>query len=134
MTNFEKQNPVGIPYLFLPLTEEEINQTIAMQDFMKKYNRDLPAMTVKAMMHYAGVQLRDIMEIWKKDTMRQVTENNPSQIITEKQKEEILNIQYTQFIAFLLANKERLPYSYDILQSVTMLLLQLYPPPDKETK
>ena len=134
MTNFDKQKPVGIPYLFLPVTEEEIDQITAMQDYIKKHHDDLPHMTVKSMMHYTGMQLRNIMDIWQKDTIQQIHGNDPTITVTEEYEQGVLNIQYAQFIAFMLANKERLPYGYDILHAATQILLQLYPPSGEEAK
>jgi hypothetical protein len=132
MTNFKEPDPAGIPYLFLQITQEEIDQVTIMQEFMEKHQADFPAMTVRAMMHYTAVQLRNIMNIWKKDTMRQIAKHDVPQPITEEQEKHILNMQYAHFIAFLLASKKRLPDSYDILHSVTQILLKLYPPSDEE--
>lgn len=134
MTNSEQQDPAGVPYLFLPVTESEADQIAVMQDFMEKHSNSFPAMTVKAMLHYTALQLRNIMDIWQNDTIRQINEKDPSQTMTEEQKGQILNMQYSLFMAFLLANKERLSHSHDILHSTTQLLLQLYPLSDEGAK
>ncbi len=131
-----KPEPTNIPYLFLPLTEKEEDQLSTMQDFMQKYRKDLPIMTVKAMLHHIAIQMQNVIDIWQKDIVKQVEQNDKSQEgpITEQQKEHMANMLLAQTVAFLLANKAYISSSKDILKQAAILLSLLYPPLDEEAK
>jgi len=131
-----QQKPIDIPYLFIPLTETEENQLAAMQDFMHKYRKDLPAMSVKAMLHHMAIQLQNIIKIWQTDLIKQVEKHDKHNEgpLTEQQKGHITNMLLAQIVAFVLANKTYVSSSNEILKSATVLLSMLYPPSDKETK
>ncbi len=131
-----KPEPTNIPYLFLPLTEKEEDQLSTMQDFMQKYRKDLPIMTVKAMLHHIAIQMQNVIDIWQKDIVKQVEQNDKSQEgpITEQQKEHMANMLLAQTVAFLLANKAYISSSKDILKQAAILLSLLYPPSDEEAK
>jgi len=113
----------NIPYLFTALSDEEKASVFELQDFMKKHKDEMPLMSAKAMMHFLAVQLSDIINAWKIDVVQQKEAMAP---VTEEDRRMIVVASYAQFIAFILAHKDRLADSNLIIDSVVGLLNALY--------
>jgi len=119
----EFKDNANIPYLFNALSDEEKESVFQLQDFMTKYKDEIPKMSILAMMHYLAVQLNDIVDKWADLAAKEKEAIAP---VTEDTRRFLNMACYAQFIAFVLAHKNRLSNSSNIIKTVDSMLKALY--------
>jgi len=122
MANFK--DDASVPYLFNPLTKEELEAANKLRDFMEKHKDEMPPLSVRGMIHYLAMQLGDAMDVWQAEMTKQKIEQG--QKVSHETVRIMLAANYAQYFAFIAAHKERLADSGLILQTASHILQNLY--------
>lgn len=120
----EFKDDASVPYLFNPLTKEELEAANKLREFMDKNKDNMPSISVRGMIHFLAVQLGEVMDVWQAEMTKQKIEKG--QKVSHETTRIMMAANYAQFFAFIAAHKERLVDSGLILQTAAHILKNLY--------